>query len=62
MGRAARYLDRAVELFRKGGREDYLPRGLLARAALRRVQPDTPGARADLDAAEEIALRGRMRS
>jgi len=61
MGRAAGYLNRAVELLRQSGNEDELPRGLLARAALRRIQQNTNDALADLDKAEEIAQRGQMR-
>ncbi len=61
VGRAEEYLNRAVELLRQAGTDDHLPRGLLARAALRRVRADAQGARADLDEAEEIARRGRMR-
>ena len=44
-----------------GGYEDYLPRGLLARAALRRLRGDLPAAEADLSEALEIAERGSMR-
>lgn len=56
---------------REGARDDHLPRGLLARAALRRVRAartDATAATADLDAAakdlqeaEQIAERGSMR-
>ncbi len=41
--------------------EDHLPRGLLARAALRRFRSDFTGAAADLTEALEIAERGPMR-
>ncbi len=67
---AALNLDRAVDGLRQSGMEDYLPRGLLARAALRRAGPlgaakdirsDAEGARADLIEAQEIAERGAMR-
>ena len=58
---AAEALDRATDIFRKAGREDHLPRGLLARAALRRFCSDFAGAAADLTEALEIAERGPMR-
>ena len=58
---AAEALDRATEGFRKASREDYLPRGLLARAALRRFRSDFAGAAADLAETLEIAERGPMR-
>jgi tetratricopeptide (TPR) repeat protein len=61
LGRAEVYLDRAVELLRQAGQEQELPRGLLARAALRRAQADPQAALADLREAEHIAVRGRMR-
>ncbi len=59
--RAAEHLDRAVAGLRQAGQEDDLPRGLLARAALRRVRGDRRGAAADLAEAAEIAGRGGMR-
>ncbi len=58
---AAEHLDRAVAGLRQAGHEDYLPRGLLARAALRRFGGDRRGASADLDEAAEIVERGGMR-
>ncbi len=58
---AAPYLDRAVAGLRQAGQEQELPRGLLARTALRRVRSDRRGASADLDEAAEIAERGGMR-
>ncbi len=58
---AALNLDRAVDGLRQAGTEHELPRGLLARAALRRVTSNTKGARADLVEAQEIAERGAMR-
>jgi len=58
---AADHLERAVAGLRHAGHEDHLPRGLLARAALRRLTGDPAGAAADLDEAEEIADRGSMR-
>ncbi len=58
---AAEQLDRAVDGLRRAGQEDALPRGLLARAALRRFRSDFAGAAADLTEALEIAERGPMR-
>ena len=55
------YLDRAVDGLRKAGTQDHLPRGLLARAELRRVTGDMARARFDLDEAFSIATRGGMR-
>jgi tetratricopeptide (TPR) repeat protein len=59
--KAAEYLDRAVEGLRQAGQEHYLPLGLLARSAFRRLRNDLPGAAADLSEAMEIAERGGMR-
>ncbi|HSN88601.1 MAG TPA: hypothetical protein VL025_17700, partial [Thermoanaerobaculia bacterium] len=61
LAQAAETLDRAVDGLRRAGHEDDLPRGLLARAALRRLRTDFPGAAADLTEALEIAERGPMR-
>ncbi|MEA2693225.1 MAG: hypothetical protein QOJ16_2612, partial [Acidobacteriota bacterium] len=58
---AAEHLDRAVEGLRKAGQEDYLTRGLLARAVFHRLRGDLAGAGADLAEAVEIAERGGMR-
>jgi len=54
-------LDQAVEGLRSSGQSDYLPRGLLARAAFRRSVGDWGGAARDLDEVEEIAEPGPMR-
>jgi tetratricopeptide (TPR) repeat protein len=59
--KAAEHLDQGVEGLRRAGHEDWLPRGLLARAALRRLQKDWPGAEADLSETLEITERGLMR-
>jgi hypothetical protein len=59
--RAAEHLNQAVEGLQRGGRENHLPRGLLARAAFLRVRGDLSGAEADLSEALEIAERGSMR-
>ncbi|HET9225733.1 MAG TPA: TIR domain-containing protein [Thermoanaerobaculia bacterium] len=61
LAKAAEHLDEAVEGLRRASQEDNLPRGLLARAALRRLRGDLPAAKADLDEALEIAERGQMR-
>jgi tetratricopeptide (TPR) repeat protein len=60
LAEATVYLDRAVDGLRRAGTEDHLPRGLLARAALRRFRSDFPGAAADLTEALEIAELGLM--
>ncbi len=54
-------LDVAVAGLRQAGRHDYLPRGLLARAALLRSRRKFDEAWHDLGEAEEIAERGEMR-
>ncbi len=50
----------AVDGLRAAGIADYLPRGLLTRAWLRRLSGDHAGCQADLDEAWEIAERGPM--
>jgi len=55
------HLDKAVEGLRKGNRQDHLPRGLLARAVLYRLQKDFTNAWNDLEEAQEIAERGDMK-
>ena len=57
----ATYLDRAVDGLRQAGTQDQLPRGLLARAELRRGTGELDKARRDLDEAFSIAARGGMR-
>ena len=59
--RAEEHLDQAVEGLWRAGHEHCLPWGLLARAALRRLQENWPSAEADLSEALEIAERGSMR-
>jgi nucleoside phosphorylase/tetratricopeptide (TPR) repeat protein len=54
-------LESAVVSLRKSGVRDELPRGLLARAELRRVTGAQDKARLDLDEAFSIAARGGMR-
>lgn len=61
---AAELMERAVDGLREAGADEFIVRGLLARAALRRLArvseiPD--GAAADLREAQEIAERGSMR-
>ncbi len=58
---ASDYLNQAVQGFREAGRQDYLPRGLFARAACYRSQNEFALAWADLEEAREIAERGEMR-
>lgn len=59
-GQAAEFLQRAADGLRQAGTQHHLPRGLLARAELRRVTGDYPRAHADLDAAQRIAERSQM--
>jgi hypothetical protein len=59
--KAAKHLDYAVGGLLQAGTEDYLPFGLLARAALQRLRGDLSGAEADLSETLEIAERGSMR-
>lgn len=54
-------LDEAVDGLRAAGQLDYIPRGLLARAAFRRSIGDWRGAARDLDEVEEIAEPGPMK-
>ena len=54
-------LDEAVEGLRASGQNQYIPRGLLARAAFRRAVGDWDGAARDLDEVQEIAEPGPMR-
>jgi tetratricopeptide (TPR) repeat protein len=58
---AKAHLDPAVDGLRKAGRIDYLPRGLLARAAFFLETGDRESARRDLDEAIRIARRSEMR-
>jgi tetratricopeptide (TPR) repeat protein len=58
--KAAEHLNKAVDGLREAGQQDYIARGLLARAALYRVTDDFPRARHDLDQAMAIAERGGM--
>jgi tetratricopeptide (TPR) repeat protein len=58
---ASTYLDHAVDGLREAGQQDDLPRGLLARAALRRHRRDYPAAQRDLDEASALSTRCGMR-
>jgi len=58
---ATDHLDQAVAGLRQAANEEFIARGLLARAAFRRLNGDPAGAAADLDEAQEIAERGAMR-
>ena len=58
---AQQHLDQAVDGLRAAGTQDYLPRGLLARAELYRQQGDYQEAEKDLQEVFEIAERGEMR-
>ncbi len=60
-GEARAQLDQAVDGLRQAGSMHYLPRGLLARAALFRETGDALAARRDLDEAMRIARRSEMR-
>jgi tetratricopeptide (TPR) repeat protein len=58
---AAEHLDRSVEGLRQAAGEEFIPLGLLARAALHRLRGEGVAAAADLSEALEIAERGGMR-
>jgi tetratricopeptide (TPR) repeat protein len=58
---AAAHLDRAVDGLRQAGMQEFIIRGLLAWAELRRVTGSLDRARADLEEALSIATRGGMR-
>jgi tetratricopeptide (TPR) repeat protein len=58
---AAAHLEQAVVGLRQVGHQEFIVRGLLARAALRRLTGELERARRDLDEALEIAQRGGMR-
>jgi len=55
------YLRQAVDGLRKAGQQQYLPCGLLARAALYRLQKNFTQSWIDLDEAREIVEYGKMR-
>ena len=57
---AADYLNQAVAGLREAGAQEFIVRGLLARAALYRAQGEFAKAWEDLEEAREIAERGEM--
>lgn len=59
-GKAADFLNQAVDGLREAGTQDHIPRGLLARAELNRYQRSWKKAWADLEESAEIAERGQM--
>jgi len=59
-GRAAEFLQLAVDGLREARYLEFIPRGLLARAELRRVMGEYQRARVDLDEAIRIAERSQM--
>jgi hypothetical protein len=54
------HLQQTVDGLRQAGQQQELPRGLMARAELYRIQGDFAQARRDLDEAMTIATRGEM--
>lgn len=58
---AADHLNQAVDGLQRAGQQDYVPRGLLARAELYRYQRNFDNARADLEEAERICTRCGLR-
>ncbi|MFC1537737.1 hypothetical protein ACFL4P_02795, partial [Gemmatimonadota bacterium] len=58
--KATEYLEEAVDGLRKAGTQHHLPRGLLARAALRRVKREFSEAWKDLEETRELAGLGSM--
>ncbi len=59
--RAAAYLNQAVNGLREAGAQEFLPRGLLARAECYRLQKKYAKAWSDLNETFEIAERGEMK-
>jgi len=57
---AAEHLNQAVDGLRQAERQDHVPRGLLARAELYRVQGEFKRAQHDIEEAMTIAERGEM--
>ena len=58
--KAFEHLNQAVNGLRQAGDQTYIPRGLLARASLRRIQKEFDRAKHDVDEAFGIASRGGM--
>jgi tetratricopeptide (TPR) repeat protein len=57
---ATAHLQQAVDGLRQAGQQQELPRGLMARAELYRMQGDFAQARRDIDEAMTMATRGEM--
>lgn len=60
LGVAADFLNQAVLMLRESSQQDELPKGLLSRCALYRIQNRFSEAWSDLEEAREIAERGQM--
>lgn len=60
LSQASEHLNQAVDWLRRAGTQQYIPRGLLARAELYMAQKDFEKAKRDLDEAMTIAERGEM--
>jgi len=58
--KAVEHLDQAVNGLRQAGTQHHIPRGLLARASLHRIQKDFDRAKHNVDEAFTIASRGGM--
>lgn len=58
---AAAHLERAVDAMRQAGHQEFIARGLLARAELHRAMGSLDPVRANLEEALSIATRGGMR-
>ena len=58
---AAKHMNEAVDGLREAGHQEFIARGLLARAELYRVTKESKKAHKDLDEAMTIATRGVMR-
>ena len=61
LAQATDHLERAVDGLRNAGAQEFIGRGVLARAALHRVTAAPDAATRDLDEAFEVAERGGMR-
>ena len=59
--KAGRWLNEAVDGLRQAGHQEFIQRGLLARAGYYRAAGNYEKARADLEEAREIAERGEMK-
>jgi len=61
ISQAQNHLDTAVDGLRRAGEEEYIARGLLARAVHYRAQGAYPAAASDLASSHDIACSGAMR-